>query len=254
MKRFLSRALPILIWTLLVISITTQVALTQEEKKDKIPDGWELFPRIGVSVEYGGFIVEQDNYTSLLRRHLEMDLLQYRRHIFYLEFDERFFWGVPSNKWKFNLMKYDITLLGYRYDFGDYYLGLLLHHQCNNPIRSRAYNGLIDREIANTYDLGIEFITKNMRTGMKDRGINFDSPNNFEFLGRFAGEFWASKILSAEKINIGPGTLRYFSLPAFGAVPGGDGGGTDWSGYQDGALSGSGYPLSFLQDGSHPFF
>jgi hypothetical protein len=41
-----------------------------------------------------------------------------------------------------------------------------------------------------------------MRTGMKDRGINFDSPNNFEFLGRFGGEFWVSKILSAEYINL----------------------------------------------------
>jgi hypothetical protein len=212
MMPYLQRPVAMLIWILLVISITAQVASTQEEKKDKIPDGWELFPRIGISVEYGGFIVEQDNYTTMLRRHLEMDLLQYRRHIFYLEFNERFLLGVPGNKWEFSLMKYDIALLGYRYDFGDYYLGLLLHHQCNNPIRSKTYNELTDREKANTYDLGIEFITKNMRSGLKDRGINFDSPSNFEFLGRLGGEFWASKILSAERINLGwfiKGQVRY---------------------------------------------
>jgi hypothetical protein len=78
-------------------------------------------------------------------------------------------------------MKYDIALLGYRYDLGDYYLGLLLHHQCNNIITSKTYQNDVDRERSNTYDLGLEFLTKNMRTGMKNCGINFDSPNNFEF-------------------------------------------------------------------------
>ena len=202
MSPHLHRLVTILLFILCIISVTARAASTQEERKNDIPDGWALFPRIGISVEYGGYIVQQDNYTSLLRRRLEMDLLQYRRHIFYLEFNERFFLGVPGHKWEFNLMKYDVALLGYRYDFGDYYLGLLLHHQCNNIIRSQSYHNDIDRERFNTYDLGVEFLTKNMRTGMKDRGINFDSPNNFEFLGRFAGKFWAGKILSSERINL----------------------------------------------------
>jgi len=208
----LHRMVTILVCILCIISITARIASTQQEKKNDIPDGWELFPRIGISVEYGGYIVQQDNYTSLLRRHLEMDLLQYRRHIIYLEFNERFFLGIPGNKREFNLMKYDISLLGYRYDFGDFYLGLLLHHQCNNLIRSRTYLNKIDREESNTYDLGIEFLTKNMRTGMKDRGINFDSPNNFEFLGRLGGKFWASKIISSQGINLAwliEGQVRY---------------------------------------------
>ena len=141
-----------------------------------------------------------------------MDLLQFRRHIFYLEFNEQIYLGIPGNTWDFNLMKYDIAMIGYRYDFGDFYLGFLLHHQCNNIIRSQTYHNDIDRERSNTYDLGIEFLTKNMRTGMKDRGINFDSPNNFEFLGRLGGKFWVGKVLSSERINLSwliEGKVRY---------------------------------------------
>ena len=234
-------------------------ASTQEERKNDIPDGWALFPRIGISVEYGGYIVQQDNYTSLLRRHLEIDLLQYRRHIFYIEFNERFFLGVPGHKWEFNLMKYDIALLGYRYDFGDYYLGLLLHHQCNNIIRSQSYHNDIDRERYNSYDLGVEFLTKNMRTGMKDRGINFDSPNNFEFLGRFAGKFWAGKILSSERINLDwliEAQVRYDILRYRRLVPYLEVTGEVLAGPVTRLvpISRIGRPLSSLQDGCHPLF
>jgi hypothetical protein len=202
MIRHLRRIVTILICVLCIISVTAQVASTEQNNTNDIPEGWKFFPRIGISVEYGGYIVQQDNFSSLLRRHLTMDLLQYRRHIFYLEFNERFFLGIPGNKWNFNLMKYDIAMLGYRYDFGDFYVGLLLHHQCNNIVRSKNYDKDIDRERSNTYDLGVEFLTKNMRTGMKDRGINFDSPDNFEFLGHLGGRFWVAKVLSSERINL----------------------------------------------------
>ena len=156
----LQRIVTILVCIFFIISVTARVASTEQNKKNDIPECWGLFPRIGISIEYGGYIIQQDNYTSLLRRHLKMDLLQYRRHIFYIEFNERFYLGVPGNKWEFNLMKYDIAMIGYRYDFGDFYLGFLLHHQCNNIIRSQSYYNEIDRERSNTYDLGIEFLTR----------------------------------------------------------------------------------------------
>lgn len=169
---------------------------------DDIPDGLRLVPRIGLALEYGGFAVHQDNVASQLRRRLEIDLLQFRRHIFYLEFDERTNFGIPDNKWQFNFFKYDVTLGGYRYDFGDFYLGAFIHHQCNNLILTSTYKTSIDRERANLYSAGLEFLTKTMRLGMKDRGINFDSSQTFEFLGRWAGGFWVSKTFVKDRINL----------------------------------------------------
>jgi hypothetical protein len=175
---------------------------TMDDSGDDIPDGWRLMPRVGVSLEYGGFIAHQDNFVSQLRRQVEMDLIQYRRHIFYLAFDEKTFFGIPDNKWQFNLMKYDVILGGYRYDFGDFYLGAFIHHQCNNIMQTLTYRTSSDRERTNLYAPGLEFLTKNMRIGMKDRGINFDSPQAFEFLGRWGAGFWASNLLVRDKINV----------------------------------------------------
>lgn len=187
---------------MIVCFAAAPLAEAKDDGRDDIPDGLRLLPRIGLSLEYGGFVVHQDNFTSQLRRRLEIDLLQYRRHIFYLEFDEKTFFGTPDNKWQFNLFKYDATLAGYRYDFGNFYLGAFLHHQCNNLILTQTYNTSIDRERANLYSAGLEFLTKTLRLGMKDRGINFDSPETFEFLGRLAGGFWASKAFVKDRINL----------------------------------------------------
>ena len=177
-----------------------------------IPEGFQLLPRASILTEYGGYIENQQNYTSMLRRQLEVDILQYRRHILYIDFEERTFWGTPGNAWNFNLMKYDVTLAGYRYDFGNFYLGFFVHHQCNNPIHTQDYHQIIDRERANIYMAGVEYLSKNMRVGMKDRGINFDSPNEFEFLGRFAEGLWLSKVFTRENINLNwdfKGKLRF---------------------------------------------
>jgi hypothetical protein len=206
----------------LLISTVARGEGRQESGGKDIPEGFQLLPRVGISTEYGGFIVNQENYTSMLRRRLEVDVLQYRRHIFYIDFDEKTFFGIPGNGWEFNLMKYDVNLAGYRYDFGDFYLGLFIHHQCNNPIHTKDYHTLIDRERANIYMAGLEFLTKNMRIGMKDRGINFDSPDDYEFLGRFAGGLWLSKVFTRENINLNwdlKAQLRYDILRYWRLVP-----------------------------------
>jgi hypothetical protein len=211
-----------LVICLLLCFTTTGRGATKNDTGDDIPDGWRLLPRVGAAIEYGGFIVQQENYTSLLRRRLEIDFLQYRRHIFYLNFDERTYFGTPFDKWDFNLMKYDVILGGYRYDFGNWYLGLFIHHQCNNPIHPKNYNGLIDRERANIYDVGLEFLTKTMRLGMKDRGINFDSPDTFEFLGRFAGGLSGSWVAYKQNIKLdwlAKGQLRFDILRFYSLVP-----------------------------------
>jgi hypothetical protein len=206
----------------LILCMAAKGEGAQERAAKDIPEGLQLVPRLGISAEYGGFIVQQENYASMLRRRLEVDVLQYRRHILYLDFDEKTFFGIPGNAWGFNLMKYDITLGGYRYDFGNFYLGLFLHHQCNNPIHTTDYHIIVDRERANIYMVGLEFLTKNMRIGMKDRGINFDSPDAFEFLGRFAGGLWLSKVFTRENIRLNEdfkGRLRFDILRYRRLVP-----------------------------------
>ena len=184
------------------IGLNVQGAIAQEEDRDEIPKDWVLVPRISVAMEYGGFAFQQYNYTSMLRRYVEIDLLQYQRHIFYLLFDEKTYFGVPGNSWEFNLMKFDAVLGGYRYDFGKFYAGLFLHHRCNNIFLTSNYHELLNRERANIYDIGLEILTKNLRVGMQDRNINFNSSDDFEFLGKFAGGFWASRAIVADRINL----------------------------------------------------
>lgn len=212
----------VLLLLLLILLAEPGAARAGDGAGEEIPEGWRFMPRLGASIEYGGFIAQQADYASLLRRRLEIDLVQYRRNIFYLNFDEKTYFGTPFDKWDFNLMKYDVAIAGYRYDFGNFYLGIFMHHQCNNPIHLNNYDILSDRERANIYDAGLEFLTKNMRLGMKDRGINFDSPDDFEFLGRFAGEFSASRVVVRENIKLNwlaKGQLRYDILRYYCLIP-----------------------------------
>jgi hypothetical protein len=198
------KALKLLVFWLLLLSLFFgfDAAASQAAVKDDIPEGLALLPRVGVSIEYGGFIVHQDNYTSQLRRQLEVDLLQYRRHIFYLKFDENTFFGTPTNKWDFNLMKFRLVLAGYRYDFGNWYLGIRFYHECNNIFLTREYNTRRDRERANLYFISLEALSKAMRIGMKNRDINFDSSNNFEFLWQFHGSGSVNKTVIEENAEL----------------------------------------------------
>lgn len=179
----------------------------QDRKEKESITGWQILPRLGVSLEYGGFAHHDDVFTSMLRRRIELDVLQYRRFILYLEFDEETTFGTPSDDWEFNRLRHRINLIGMRYDLGEYYLGLLYHHQCNNPIYTHGFTSIIDRARANLYLVGLEFLTKTMRLGMKDRGINFDSPNNFEYLGRWHGAASINKVMVEENIDL-DGTLK----------------------------------------------
>ena len=96
----------ILLIILLCFFLVSAAAARQTADQDDIPEGFVLVPRVGVGIEYGGFIVHQDNYTSQLLRQIEADVLQYHRHILYLKFGENTFFGTPSNQWDFNLLKF----------------------------------------------------------------------------------------------------------------------------------------------------
>ena len=69
----------------LLICMAAKGEGAQESGAKDIPEGFLLLPRIGVSTEYGGYIVNQQKYTSMLHRYLEVDVLQYSHHIFYID-------------------------------------------------------------------------------------------------------------------------------------------------------------------------
>jgi len=65
---------------------------------------------------------------------------------------------------------------------------------------TKDYRIYLNRERANIYDVGLEFLTKNLRVGLKDRGIPFDFPGTWQFLNRWAGGLWASRTITRERI------------------------------------------------------
>jgi hypothetical protein len=165
----------------------------------EIPEGWAVFPRMGLGMEYGGFIFHDDTFTSMLRRRLEMDVLQYRRFIVYLEFDEETSFGTPKDSGDFNRMRFRLHLGGLRYDLGDHYVGLFYNHWCSNTLLTENYQTRLDRSQISIYILTLEFLSKTMRLGMKDRGIIFDPKKPFEFLWRFHYYASAGKVVEQSK-------------------------------------------------------
>lgn len=217
----------------MIMAAAAGPGLAAPESTD-IPDGWKLFPRIGLGIEYGGFIRSDASFTSMLRRRLEMDVLQYRPFILYLEFDEETNFGVPQDKWSFNLLRYRLHLGGIRYDFGEHYLGLFYNHWCNNTILTAAYPSSLDRPRVSMYILTLEFLSKGMRLGMKDRGINFDPQRPFEFLGKFNYYVSAGKVIYQTRyydLNwVLQGKLRLDLLRYYRLIPYVELGGELWTG------------------------
>ena len=151
-------------------------------KKEDLEWSWKLFPRLGVSLEYGGFLVQEGPYTSLLRRRLELDALQYGPLIIYLEFDEENSFGTPADSWDPNRLRFRLHMGGLRYDLGNYYAGLYYQHWCHNAYLTEKFPSINNREQMSIYILTLEFLSKSMRLGMKDRGIVFDPNRPFELL------------------------------------------------------------------------
>jgi hypothetical protein len=151
-------------------------------KKEDLEWSWKLFPRLGVSLEYGGFLVQEGPYTSQLRRRLELDALQYGPVILYLEFDEENSFGTPADSWDPNRLRFRLHMGGLRYDLGNYYAGLYYQHWCYNAYLTEKFSSLYNRSEMSIYLLTLEFLSKSMRLGMKDRGIVFDPNRPFELL------------------------------------------------------------------------
>lgn len=156
-------------------------------------------PRVGVELEYGGFLQKGEEYSSAFRYRLLIDLLQKNRHLLYTEFDGEISFGTPRETLAFNRIRHQIAILGYRYDLGNYYLGLHFYHRCYNPFKERGrLEGSLHRTLANTYYVGLELVDKAMLVGQKDRGLVFDPKQPFEWLWRWHVALSLNRVLFRE--------------------------------------------------------
>jgi hypothetical protein len=146
-----------------------------------------LVPRVRVGLEYGGLVVRRGDFSSAFRYDYLIDLLQYGRHIIFTDISGEIDWGTPGLGLAFNRIRHNIAIVGYRYDLGNYYVGLQYYHRCYNPFQGagRLALSLHNRTIATTYYAGLELVDKAMLVAQEDRGIVFDPAKPFEFLGRF---------------------------------------------------------------------
>lgn len=184
-------------WLVLVLILAVKGNAGAGEDEKKSPK--MLMPRVGVGVEYGGFLKRGEDYSSAFRYQVLVDLFKWRRNLLYLEIDGEISFGIPSNNLAFNRIRHHMALLGYRFDLGNYYLGPRLYHRCHNPFKERGrLIGSRDRNLTNIYFIGLQLVDKAMLVGQKDRGIVFDPARPFEFLGRWHVAGSVDKVLHRE--------------------------------------------------------
>jgi hypothetical protein len=83
-------------------------------------------PRIGIGIEYGGLVVRRGDFSSAFKYHYLIDMLQFGRlgrNLLYVDIDGEIDWGTPGLGLEFNRVRHNISIIGYRYDLGDYYVG-----------------------------------------------------------------------------------------------------------------------------------
>lgn len=215
----------------------------------------QILPRLGLGLEYGGFLQSGSDFSSQLRRQLEIDALQYRRHLLYLEFNEETTWGSATRAGVFNRVRHRLYLGGYRYDLGDYYLGLMFYHRCHNPFHTLDLKGYPGRSRENLYLVGAELLSKSMRLGLKDRKIIFDPAVPFEFLGQLQGAFALYKVVQREYSDLDwllqgrlrCDLLRYRRLVPYVELGGEAYGRSSWrfGAYAEGGLRLHGHQMNF---------
>ncbi len=163
-----------------------------------------LVPRIGIGLEYGGLVVRRGDFSSTFRYRYLIDILQFGRHLIYTDIDGEIDWGTPGLGLAFNRIRHNISIVGYRYDLGNYYVGLQYYHRCYNPFqgKGRQVLSLHNRTIATTYYAGLELVDKAMLVAQEDRGIVFDPARPFEFLGRFHVALNLNRLISRHDTDL----------------------------------------------------
>jgi hypothetical protein len=149
-------------------------------------------------------VVRQGDFSSAFRYHYLIDLLQFGRHIIFTDIDGEIDWGTPGLSLAFNRIRHNIAIIGYRYDLGNYYVGLQYYHRCYNPFQGpgRQVVSLHNRTVATTYYAGLELVDKAMLVAQEDYGIVFDPAKPFEFLGRSHFALNLNKVISRQETNL----------------------------------------------------
>lgn len=172
-----------------------------------------LMPRVGVQIQAGGFALRGEEFSSAFGYRLLIDIWQYKRHILYTEIDAETSLGLPGEDLAFNRIRHQVAILGYRYDLGDYYVGLSFYHRCHNPFKERGrLETNLERNITSTYSIGLDFKDKAMMVGMKDWGLAFDPHRPFEFLGRWHFALSLYRVLGRFSVDLDwifTGKVRY---------------------------------------------
>ncbi len=189
----------VLVWVAVLASLSlasTTKALAQEGEEEK-PKPLRLMPRVGLEIEYGGFFFRGEDFTSAFRYHFLIDVLRLRRHLIFIDIDGEITFGIPNESLAFNRLRHRMAMVGYRYDLGNHYIGIHYSHRCNNPFLERGrLQNTFDRNLSSIYFLGIELVDRALLAGQRDRGINFDSQQPFEWLARWHFAFSFNRMVS----------------------------------------------------------
>jgi hypothetical protein len=207
--RFWVQALLLLL--IMAVGLNPEARAEEGQGEQTVPVA--LVPRVGVGIEYGGLVVRRGDFSSAFKYRFLIDLLQIGNHLFFTETEGEIDWGTPGIALAYNRVRHNITIAGYRYDLGNYYVGAQFFHFCNNPFRDQGtpvrnqrdlivYRSLHDRTVAGAYLLGLELVDKAMLVGQESRGIVFNPAKPFEFLGHFHLAVNLNRAISRQDTNL----------------------------------------------------
>jgi hypothetical protein len=165
--------------TALLTLIFISAFKSQEVKADQTKDTVSFMPEVNMMVEATGFSSNKADYSAKFQRLIQLDVLRYKDISLGLEFNEETILGGPgyASDEPYNLRN-RIRYLNLRYDGVERSFGLFYNHTCDNGIERQGAERAWDV-------VGLELVTKNMRYGHKNYGINFNPQKEFEFLSRF---------------------------------------------------------------------
>ena len=151
----------------------------QKAPAEEISEVISFMPNVNMLIESVYYSSNKADYSAKFQRLIQMDVLRFRNISLGLEFNEETTLGGPkySSEEPYNLRN-SIRYLNLRYDGNKRSFGLFYNHFCDNGIeRSGGERG---------WDvMGLELMTKNMRYGHKNYGIDFNEQKEFEFLSQF---------------------------------------------------------------------
>ncbi len=183
-------------------------------------DGVNLMPSIGLGIDYEWFAPNRYDYSSILRRAVDVTILRYNG-IFasFLVSEETLFYnaeGFGNYPYK---IKYTMDYVNAGYEFHNSSLSVVVDHICHNVI---DHSENTDAMQLRWYGVGIKWESFGMRTGRKDENIRFTTYTTFDWLYSFQFMLYAGRKLYVEEFlydEILRGVSRFDILRWYNMVP-----------------------------------